>query len=263
MSDRVLYEVGDDGVAVVTINRPEKRNALDDVAFKGLREAARQAQHAVDDGRCRAVLLQGAGPAFSSGIDVTILGSQVGTAPSDAWIAELQDAFTAYEDLTVPTVAAVKGPTFGAGCQLAIACHLRVAAPDAELGVLEARWGLVPDLGGTYRLPRLVGLSRAVDMAASARCVDAETALRWGLVDAVLPVHGFDDAARAYAARLAAGPTVAIGNVARLMRDALTSSRGDALAAERAHQQRCLASEDFGEAVTAAAQRRDPSFKGR
>ena len=263
MSDRVLLELGDDGVGVVTINRPEKRNALDEAAFKGLREVARQAEQAAQDGRCRAVLVRGEGPAFSAGIDVGLFGGQVGAPPSDDWIAELQDAFTAYEDLPVPTVAAVRGPTLGAGCQLAIACHLRVAAPDLRIGVLEARWGLVPDLGGTYRLPRLVGLSRATDLAVSARTVDAETALAWGLVDAVLPQAAFDEEARAYAARLAAGPTLATGAVPRLLREGLGADRDAALAAERAHQQRCLASGDFREAVTAAVERRDPTFRGR
>ena len=263
MADRVLLELDGDGVGVVTLDRPEKRNALDEAAFKELRDVARQVEEAAADGRVRAVLVRGAGPAFSAGLDVTLFGAQVASAPPDDWIAELQDAFTAYEDLPVPTVAAVRGPTLGAGCQLAVACHLRVAAPDLRIGVLEARWGLIPDLGGTYRLPRLVGLSRAVDLAASARTVDAETALAWGLVDAVLPQEGFDGAARAYVARLAAGPTVAVGAVARLMREGLASDRAGVLAAERAHQQRCLASEDFREAVTAAVERRDPTFRGR
>ncbi len=266
MRDRVTFAVGEDGVGVVTLERPEKLNAMDHDTFEGLHAAGEQAAAATVDRSCRAVLVTGAGRAFSAGLDVALFGVQAGDVragrgPSDDWIAWLQQAFTAFEDLPVPTVAAVRGPALGAGCQLAIACHLRVAAPGATFGLLEARWGLVPDLGGTYRLPRLVGLGRAVDLAVTARTVDAATALAWGLVDAVLPADGFDEAARAYTAALAAGPTTAVGAVPGLMRSALTRSRDDALAAERAAQAACLASADFAEAADAAGHR-EPRFGG-
>ena len=261
----VTFAIGDDHVGVATLNRPEKRNAMDLAMFEGLHAVGEQAAGAATAGDCRAVLVTGAGRAFSAGLDVGLFADQLsgGQAFDDERIAWLQAAFTAFEDLPVPTVAAVRGAAVGAGCQLAIACHLRVAAPDLRMGVREARWGLVPDLGGTYRLPRLLGLSRAVDLAVSARDLDAETALAWGLVDAVLTGERFDAQARAYAARLAAGPTVAIGAVPRLLREAMTASRETALAAERRAQAACLRSGDFGEAATAALERREPRFRGR
>ena len=261
--DAVTFEVGDDAVGVVTLNRPDKLNAMNDDVFAGLHDVTKQAQDAIADGRCRAVLVIGAGRAFSAGLDVSLFVAQAsGGAPDDEHISYLQQAFTGFEDLDVPTVAAVKGVALGAGCQLAIACHLRIAAPDASFGLLEARWGLVPDLGATWRLPRLVGLSRATDLAMTARTVDATTALDWGLVDAVAE-DDFESFARDYAARLAAGPTVATGAVARLMRDSYRNDREAVLAAERAAQQRCLASADFTEAATAGAQGRKPNFAGR
>jgi enoyl-CoA hydratase/carnithine racemase len=260
MSERVTFELGSDGVGVVTLNRPEKLNAMDEATFEALHGAAAAARDA--DG-CRAVLVIGAGRAFSAGLDTSIFGTQVGAAPRDEWIAWLQDAFTGFEDLRVPTVAALRGVTIGGGCQLALACHLRVAAPDASLGLLEVRWGLVPDLGGTYRLPRVVGLSRAIDLAVTGRQLDAETALAWGLVDAVLPDADFDGAARRYAATLAAGPTVATGALPQLLRQSLVSDRTSVLAAERRAQQACLASTDFREAVTAASEGRAPRFTGQ
>ena len=272
MSDRVTFEVGEDKVGVVTLNRPDKLNALDRGVFEGLHDAAGQARAAAADGAVKAVLLRGAGRAFSSGLDVSLFGEMASGEPSlaeagggtqDGMIAWLQQAFTAWEDLPVPTVAAVRGVALGGGCQLAAACHLRVAAPDASIGVLEVKWAIIPDLGGTYRLPRLVGLSRAIDMAMSARQVDARTALAWGLVDAVLEDDDFDAAARAYAAALAAGPTLAQSGAARLMRESLDRTREDALAAERATQAGCLTSADFGEAVMAAMERRAPDFTGR
>lgn len=265
MNEPVTFAVGDDAVGVVTLNRPDKRNAMNTAVFDGLHTAAGRAAEAAADGTCRAVLVTGAGPAFSSGLDVGLFGEFAGAAAQglDERIAWLQQSFTAFEDLAVPTVAAVHGAALGAGCQLALACHLRVAAPDLRIGVREARWGLVPDLGATYRLPRLVGLSRAIDLAVTARDVDAETARAWGLVDAVLDGGDAHGQARAYAARLAAGPTVATGALPHLLRRALTRSRDEALAAERAAQASCLASADFREAVAAATERRQPRFTGR
>jgi enoyl-CoA hydratase/carnithine racemase len=262
---RVTFEVGDDGVGVVTLARPDKLNAMDQATFEALHDVAAQAAAAAAERRVRAVLLRGEGRGFSAGLDVSLFGSQLSTGelPTDEWIAHLQQAFTGFEDLPVPTVAAVHGVAIGAGCQLALAAHLRVAAPDASLGLLEARWGLVPDLGGTYRLPRLVGLSRATDLAMSGRTVDARTALAWGLVDAVLDDEDFAGAARAYTARLAAGPTVAIGAIPALMRGSLVGERDVVLAAERRAQVACLASDDFSEAVRAAMVREEPSFRGR
>ena len=259
MTQPVRFEVGEDHVGVLTLSRPEKLNALDEGMFRGLHEAAERAAEAAAERRCRAVLITGEGRAFCAGLDVALFAAQLTDgAPDDQWIAWLQRAFTRYEDLPVPTIAAVTGVAIGGGSQLAISCHLRVAAPDARFGLLESRWALVPDLGATMRLPRLVGLSRATDLAMSGRLVDAGTALAWGLVDAVLEPQEF----RPYAARLAAGPTVALGAVARLMRENPTRPREEALAADRAAQFGCLASKDFQEAVSAAAKRRDPVFTG-
>lgn len=261
----VTFQVGDDRVGVVTLNRPAKLNALDATVFEGLTRAADQAAAAIADRRCRAVLVTGAGRAFSAGLDVSLFAGQAtGQAPDDEAVAEMQQAFTAFEDLAVPTVAAVQGVALGAGCQLALACHLRVGAGDADFGLLEARWGLIPDLGATWRLPRIVGLSRATDMAVTARRIAAPTALSWGLLDAVLgEPDEFAAAARAFAARLARGPTVATGAVAGLLRDSFAAGRDQALRAERQVQQRCLASADFSEAARACAQRRDAVFEGR
>jgi enoyl-CoA hydratase/carnithine racemase len=265
VSDRVTFEVGDDRVGVVTLNRPDKLNALDRGAFEGLHDAGARTRAAIEDGAVKAVLLRGEGRAFSSGLDISLFGESLssGKGFDDEGIAWLQQAFTVWEDLPVPTVAAVRGVALGGGCQLAAACHLRIAAPDASFGVLEARWGLVPDLGGTYRLPRLVGLSRAVDLAVSTRRIDASTALAWGLVDAILDEADFDGAARGYAALLAQGPTLATGQVARLCRENLSRPREEALAAERAAQAACLSSSDFQEAVAAAMESRAPHFLGR
>ncbi len=263
MSDRVTFTAGDDHVGVVMLNRADKLNAMDKDLFDGLHAATAQAADAAATGDVRAVLIAGDGRAFSAGLDVSLFGSQLSEAPEDAWIAHLQQAFTGLEDLPVPVVAAVHGAAFGGGCQLALAAHLRLAAPDLQMGLLEARWAIIPDLGGLTRLPRLIGMSRATDMAMTARIIDASTALAWGLVDAVVEDDDFLGAARAYTARLAGGPTLAIGAVPGLLRQSFVTGRDEMLAAERAYQQTCLRSADFVEAATAAYERRDPTFTGR
>lgn len=263
MSDRVLFSVSPDAVGVVALNRPDKLNALDHAMFEGLHEAATKARGAIADGSCRAVLVRAEGRAFSSGLDVSLFASQLGEPPNDSWIDGLQQAFTGLEDLPVPVVAAVQGIAYGGGCQLALAAHLRLATPDAQIALLESRWALVPDLGGLTRLPRIIGMSRATDMAVSARVVDAATALAWGLVDAVVEEEDFPAAAHAYAAGLAQGPTVAIGAVPALLRRSFVTDTAEMLAAERAQQQHCLRSADFAEAATAALEGRPPTFTGR
>ncbi|MFA9445458.1 enoyl-CoA hydratase/isomerase family protein [Egicoccus sp. AB-alg6-2] len=253
----MTYEVHE-AVAHVTIRRPDKRNAMSVAVFDQLHEHAEQA---AADPAVGAVLVAGDGGVFSAGIDVGVFGDQIGDGVESAFIARLQAAFTAYEDLDKPTVAAIEGYCYGAGIQLAIACHLRAVAPSAQLAVKEADWGLVPDLGGTWRLPRLLGLGRATELTLTARTVAAEEALAIGLAEVAL---GNDDPrgqAHEFAARLAAGPG-ALRRAPRLLRENLGRGRDEALAAEAQAQVACITGPDFTEAVTARLQRRPAVFVG-
>jgi enoyl-CoA hydratase/carnithine racemase len=258
VSDAVSYEVTD-GVAHVTIERPAKKNAMSLEVFDQLTERASQAG---EDPAVGAVVVAGRGGTFSSGIDLSVFGDQLHEGVTPDFIARLQAAYTAYEELDKPTIAAIEGYCFGGGIQLAAACHLRAVAPSAELAVLEARWGLVPDLGGTWRLPRLIGLGRATELTLSARRVDAEEALAIGLAEVRL--GGTDPQADAHevAARLAAGPG-ALRRAPRLLRENLGRDRGAALVAEAATQVRCIEGADFTEAITAHLEGRPPRFTGR
>ncbi len=253
----VNYEVAD-AVAVIEIARPEKRNALDPATFDALGDAAARA---ADDERIGAVLVRGAQGTFSSGIDISALGDQAadGGAIDEGFITRLQGSFTAFEELDVPVVAAIAGPCFGAGLQLALACHLRAVAPDASLSLMEVRWALIPDLGGTHRLPRLVGLGRATELTVTGRRVGADEAVRIGLAEVAVEDL---DGAFALAARLARGPG-AVRRAPRLLRENLERRRSEALAAERRAQLECLRGPDFAEAVAAALEGRDPRFVGR
>lgn len=256
----VSYEERD-GVAVITIERPDVKNALNQAVFNGLRGRAEQAQ---GDDNIGAVLLTGRGGSFSSGLDVSIFSA--GALNGDAkegrnWIRGLQASFTAYEDLDKPSVAAIEGYCYGGGIQLAAACHVRAVARDAQLSVLERRWGLIPDLGGTHRLPRLVGLGRATELILTARVVDAPEALSMGLAEVALGDDPQSEAF-AFARALAHGPG-SVRRAPRLIRENLDRSRDEALEAEIDVQLANIGGPDFLEAVQASLEKRDPTFVGR
>jgi enoyl-CoA hydratase/carnithine racemase len=259
MSDKVRYEVSG-SVATVTITRPEVRNAMDMDVFDALAEAGARAG---SDRSVRAVVVAGAGQNFSSGIDTTVFTAGSNGSPSSIDIGRLQSAFTIFESISKPTIAAVAGPTFGAGLQLAIACDFRVAAADTELSVMEVRWGILPDLGGTQRLPRMIGLGRAKELAMTARRVGADEALDIGLVNKVVAVGEHTAHATEWAQELAAGPPLALGAIKRLMNGAFDAPVREGLDREATAQRRILASSDFIEAVTARVQKREPHFEAR
>ena len=246
MAEVTRYEVVD-GVAHVVVARPGKRNAL---SREVLDRLAVHAAEAASDPRVGAVVVSGEGGQFSAGLDLADLAGLADAALSEEDVGAVQAVLTAYEELDVPTVAAIEGVCLGGGLQLALACHLRAVAPGARLAVLETRWGLVPDLGATWRLPRLVGTGRATELILSAREVGTEEALAIGLAEVALPATGAVEAAHALAARLAAGPT-ALRLVPRLVREAAAAPREAALAAEARAQLHALAAGDLAVAVAA------------
>jgi len=172
------------GVARITLARPDKRNAINAQMFAELGEAA---ELAGGDPEVRAVLVTGDGQSFCAGIDLTTLGELSGIKEPElrSFIRMAQRPYLAIARMEKPTVAAVQGHALGAGFQLALACDLRVAAPDASFAMLEARYGLIPDLGGAYHLTRIVGPARAKELVWTARPVEAEEALAIGLVNRV------------------------------------------------------------------------------
>lgn len=257
---KVLYEV-DGAVALVTINRPDVLNAIDQDVFFGLRDAAERAEA---DPNVRAVILAGAGRAFSSGLDTSLFASGIGAgSPLTLDIAALQNCFTVYETISKPTIAAVGGLALGGGIQLATACDLRIAGGDAELAVYEIRWGIIPDLGGTQRLPRLVGLGRAKELVMTGRKVGADEALSWGLVNRVVPRERLLDEAMGWARELAGGPPLAVAAAKRLATGAFDTPLLAGLEREAMVNRRLLASEDFREAVMARFEKRAPTFRAR
>lgn len=258
MAVRVRYEV-DGSVAMITLARPEKLNAMDRLTFQELEQAA---MAAAADQRVRAVLVTGEGRAFSSGLDVAEFGGRTDLDEAELVVAELQRAISALEQMPKPVVAAVNGLAVGGGLQLAIACDLRIASEDAEFASMEMRWAIVPDLGGTERLPRLVGLGRAKELILTGRPVRAAEAERIGLVNRVVPADRLATEAWELAAGLAGGPTLAIGLAKQALNEAFERSTGEGMAAAKRMQRRTFASADHAEARAAFAERRPPRFSG-
>jgi enoyl-CoA hydratase/carnithine racemase len=180
MSQRVTIEVADH-VAVVTLNRPEKHNALDGAMFEGIVEAADQVAQMPE---VRAVVLHGAGPSFCSGLDVSAFGSldTILDRPDGQRANVAQRTCTGWIDVPAPVIAAIHGTCFGGGLQIALGADIRFAAPDARLSVMESKWGLVPDMGITSTLPRLVRIDVAKELTYTGRVLSGGEAAELGLV---------------------------------------------------------------------------------
>lgn len=249
-------------VAHVVIERPDKRNAMSHAVLDGLLGHARSIADAVGSGEVGAVVVAGREGTFSAGLDLHDLG-RLATEPITLEdVARIQGVLTAYEELDVPVLAAIDGVCLGAGLQLAIACHVRGVTSRASLAVLEPRWGLVPDLGASWRLPRLIGQGRATELMLEARRVDADEALRIGLAEVRLDGDDALAAGHEVAARWAVGPEV-LRHLPRLVREAGGLPKESALAAEAQLQLKVLSGGDVREAMQAALEGRAPTFVPR
>jgi enoyl-CoA hydratase/carnithine racemase len=260
MSQELVLTAVEDGVLEITLNRPEKRNALSIELFDACGEAfERAAEPAV-----RAVLLRGNGPVFCAGIDLNSLAALSGDRAEGAFqrsLQHLQGIFMRLERIGKPSVAAMQGAAVGAGFQLGLACDLRVAADDLRMGMFEIHYGIVPDLGGIHRVVQLCGPSRAKDLAMTGREVLPDEALRLGLVDRVVPVAELDPAARALAREIAGKAPLAVRAIKRLS-DSVAAGQGPeaSLDAVGEAQLECLAHPDMMEAVSARMEKRVPIF---
>ena len=255
---RTLDVVREDGVVTATINRPEKKNALDTATFAALQTVLREVESSDDD---RVLVITGAGGDFCSGADLSA-ASDPNEHPLDR-MRRIHDVALSLHRMSVPTIAKVPGVAVGAGWNLALGCDLVLAAENARFSQIFAKRGLSLDFGGSWLLPRLVGLHRAKELALFAGMVSAQEALELGLVNRVVGVDELDEVTDSWARALAEGPPVALSQSKRLLNDALQVTLEQALDAESHAQVANFATADTAEAFAAFMDRREPTFTGR
>jgi len=249
-----------DRVAAVTITRPEKLNALNNQTIGELHQVF---ETFAGDDAVRAIIVTGAGEkAFVAGADISEIRDQT---PLDArhFSAQGQQLMRRIESMTKPVIAAINGYCLGGGLELALSCHFRYASENARLGLPEIKLGILPGFGGTQRLSRLIGRSRALEMILTGEPVDAHTAERYGIVQGVVDVGEVHEHALAIARRLAAAAPHAVGAILETVDKGLDMPLEQGLGFETARFALCCATEDMREGTAAFLEKRKPDFRGR
>jgi enoyl-CoA hydratase/carnithine racemase len=269
MTDKVQVEIKGE-VATIMLNKPERLNALDNEMWHGIGEACEVVDAAPD---VRVAVLMGAGGCFCAGLDVkagsTLSASLDDKSPARALarirehLAGHQASFSAVESLRVPVIGAIQRACMGAGLELALCCDVRLAAEGTLFSIPEVQLGLVPDMGGTQRLPRTVGIGKAKELIYSARRFDAAEALRIGLVSAVYPVGDLQARVAELAAEIAANAPLAVQAAKRAINGTYYGEMPSWLEWETAQATGPLLSEDRKVGLRAAAERKRADFKGR
>lgn len=247
-----------EGIVTVTMNRPKKKNAIDHTMFCELLEIFTEVTERADD---RVLVLTGADGNFCAGADLS-----AGDSPDRHMLASMQfygSVGIALHQVPKPTIAKIRGVAVGAGLNLGLGCDLTAAAEDARLSEIFARRGLSLDVGGSWLLPRLIGLHRAKELTLLGDLVTAQEAERMGLLNRAVPDAELDDVVDDWAKRLAAGPPIALAQSKRLLNNAFNYGLSEAMDAEGMAQTVNFGTEDTREALTAFFEKRDPVFKGR
>lgn len=259
--DDVLLIARDGALAILTLNRPEVLNALDAEVIRRLATAFAEIEA---DAAVRAVILTGAGErAFAAGADIGELSALEGPVAAER-LARRGHALTlAIEQLRVPVIAAVNGFALGGGCELAMACDIRLASENAKFGQPEVNLGLIPGYGGTQRTTRLVGMGMAMYLCLSGEMIDAAEALRIGLVQRVVPLADLLGEAKKLALTIAAKAPLAVSASKRAIRDGAALGIHEALALEAVHFGTMTATNDFREGTRAFLDKRKAAFEGR
>jgi enoyl-CoA hydratase len=248
-----------DRIVTVTVNRPDKLNALNDALMAELERAIDEAVRRDDIG---AVLLTGAGRAFVAGADITELNGQ-SAVDGKARSERGQRTFRKFERSPKPTLAAVNGFALGGGCELAMACHLRLASDAAKFGQPEVKLAIVPGYGGSQRLPRLIGKGRALELLLTGDMIDAAEAYRLGLVNRVVPAGELMAAARALLTKILAQGPLAVALCIEAVDRGLDLPLDDAIALEASYFGLLSATADTAEGMRAFLEKRPAKFTGR
>jgi 2-(1,2-epoxy-1,2-dihydrophenyl)acetyl-CoA isomerase len=241
---------------VVTLNRPDRLNAFNDAMHRALATAL---DDAAEDTDCRAVLLTGAGRGFCAGQDLAAISGDLGTTLENFYNPLVRRIST----MNKPVVCAVNGTAAGAGANIALACDIVLAARSAKFIQSFAKIGLVPDSGGTWLLPRLIGEARAKALAMLAEPIPAETAQSWGMIWRAVDDDKLKSEAEALAAHLASQPTQGLALIKQALAKSATNSLDAQLDLERDLQRLAGATPDYAEGVNAFIAKRPPTFSGR
>lgn len=255
----LLYEARG-GIAVLTVNRPDKLNALNDEVIADLGAAATRI---AADPTIRGIILTGAGPkAFVAGADISQLAEQGPQRGKDRSLAG-QAVFRQFEAMRKPVIAAVNGFCLGGGCELAMACHIRIASESAKFGQPEVKLGIGPGYGGTVRLPRLVGSGRALELLLTGAVIDAQEAWRIGLVNKVVPADTLLSAAEAMLTTIIGQGPLAIASVLELVDAGGAMAPAEALLLEANHFGLLSGTADMREGMAAFLAKRPAKFEGK
>jgi|YelNatPaOPRAMG01_1025707.scaffolds.fasta_scaffold22257_2 enoyl-CoA hydratase len=250
----------ENGVATARLNRPDKLNAINPAMIAELRElvAAVRADRSV-----RALVITGAGRAFSAGADISRLVEIKDAGAAIEFFENIQTAYNALEELDRPTIAAINGLAFGGGCELALACDFRIMADSATLGVPEIKIGALPGAGGTQRLSKMLPPAIARQMIYFGEPLSSASALQHGLVNEVVPAAGVLDEALKWARRLAELPPLALRCAKSLVQAGINADLRTGIEAERAALAFLFTTEDRLEGMNAFLEKRAPKFSGR
>jgi enoyl-CoA hydratase/carnithine racemase len=257
-----LVEIEDRGaVRHIVMSRAEKRNAMNEELVRGLGEAFRAA---ADDAAVRVVVVRGDGAMFSSGMDLSDLRS-LSENPEQlrAFRGPILAVWNLLEEMTKPTIVQIHGACIGGAAELALAADMRVMAEDAVVAIPEVRVGLIPDVGGSSRLPAVVGLGVAKELIMTGRPIDGREAYRIGFANRVAPVDELDAATEALCNELLSCAPLAVGLAKRVMDAAAKPALAATLEQEVTCQQLLAASDDYAEGAAAFQEKRNPEFAGR
>ena len=270
--DEIRFE-RDGGIARLTLTRPDKLNAQTVGMWHHL---AALGEELLADDSIRVLVVAGEGRSFSAGIDISTFtaggsggasgggsGGPVGDTDPVAGVRALQAAFEWLEVAPFVTIASVHGHAFGAGMQLALACDLRVCADDTQMGLLEMNWGLMPDLGGTVWLPRLIGPAAALEHMLRGDKWRADDLLRLGIANRIVARADLDATVHEYVQLVLGRPPLAVRGATRAIREGWGASTADGMLAAARAQVDCMRSADFREAALAFVEGRAPEFTGR
>lgn len=259
INSTISVEVTPKGVAILSLNRPDQRNAVNDDMLRNLENIQNSI---IAEESIRAVLIKANGSHFSVGMDLNSIKT-FGNRFTLNRIAWLQAVYSRWQEMPIPVLAAVQGYCIGSGIEMILGCDIRIAAENARFRLPEVSLGLSPDMGGTARLTKLIGVGQAKRMIMACQEIKAQEALNLGLVEEVVKEEELEARGLILAEKMALYPPLAVGWAKKGINLAQDSSTAAALLFEQAQSSSCFASEDLKEAVAAFMEKRKPQFKGR